>query len=274
MTNQEQSEARYVYCIISGSQSRTFDQAGIGGPADRVHAIPYQDVSAVVSDVPLAPFEPTAERWAAHEAVVEAVVAAGLTVLPLRFGTMFAGEDRVKAMLAAGYERYQECLASLHGRIEVCLTVVWAPEHVRPLVTAASPRFARIRDEIASRREELAHSQTGPGTRGKRYNLRKKLVKNAIQLDQVLREEVESAREERAFHIFTHLRKRAEETCLTPPPNEHIILNAAFLVETGALESFGRSVQELQNTAEPGLELQLSGPRPPYHFFSDGLPSP
>jgi hypothetical protein len=266
VSNQDQPEARYVYCIVGGGQSRTFDQEGIGGPTDRAYIIPYRDVSAVVSDVLLAPIEATAARCAAHEAVVEAATAGESAVLPLRFGTIFAGEDRVKEMLAADYERYRERLASLRGTIELGVKALWAPEHVRPTVTATNPRLARFREEIAGRRREFAQSQTEPSTRGKAYYFRMKLVKDAAQLEQLIWEEVEAAREARAFHVFTYLRERAVAACLTPLLNEQMILNAAFLVETGALERFGHSVQELQNTAEPGLEFRLSGPWAPYHF--------
>jgi len=262
----EGHEAKYVYCIVSGDERKVFGREGIGGQGDQAYTIPYQDISAVVSDTSLEVPEPTIEHVLAHEGVIEEAMA-GHTVLPLRFGVVFASEARVQEMLAENCQRYKEHLARLHGKVELGLKVLWGEEEVRSEVERASERVARFREEVAGRAQELKRIRERPGMRGKGYYLQLKLEKDMAQLEQLVREEMETAREREALRIFQDLRGRAVDACLTHLLDPSMILNAAFLVSRGEIEDFNQRVMELMRAnVEKGLELALSGPWPPYNF--------
>lgn len=262
----QKREAKYVYCIIPGDERKIFGREGIGGPGNQVHTIPHRDISAVVSDAPLEAPEPTTERVLAHEGVVEAVMSEH-TVLPLRFGVVFAGEARVKEMLEENYPQYKENLARLDGKVELGLKVLWGEAEIRREVQRASERVARLREEVAGRAQELKRVRGTPAMRGKVYYLQMKLEKDAAQFEQLVREEIEMAREREALHIFKDLRGRAVDACLTRLLDQRMILNAAFLVGRGEIEGFSQRVEELKGAnAEKGMEFALSGPWPPYNF--------
>ena len=274
MSRREEHEAKYVYCIIPGDERQVFGREGIGGPAcpersqrgNQVYTIPYQGISAVVSNTPLEAPEPTIEHVLAHEGVIEEVMA-GHTVLPLRFGVVFASKARVKEMLAENYPQYQETLAGLHGKVELGLKVLWGEEKIRKEVERASERVARFREEMAGRAQELKLARGTPAMRGKGYYLQMKLEKDVAQLEQLVREEMEVAREREALRIFQDLRERAVDACLTRLLDQSMILNAAFLVSRGEMGSFSQRVEELKSAnAEKGIEFALSGPWPPYNF--------
>ncbi len=274
MQELETHKARYVYCIISGDESRVLCREGLGGQAcpersrrdDQVYTISYRDISAVVSDVPLEPLEPTTDHVLAHEGVIEEVMA-GHTVLPLRFGIVFASEARVRGILEENYRPYRENLARLHGKVELGLKVLWGEAEVRREVERASERVARFREEMAGRAQELKRVRGTPGMRGKGYYLQMKLEKDVAQLEQLVREEMDAAREREALHIFKDLRERAVDSCLNRLLDQSMILNAAFLISRGKGESFSQRVETLKSAnAERGMEFALSGPWPPYNF--------
>ncbi|MBL7183148.1 MAG: GvpL/GvpF family gas vesicle protein [Anaerolineae bacterium] len=267
MQKREEPEAKYVYCIISGDQGKVFGREGIGGPGNQVYTIPYRDISAVVSDTPLEPLEPTTEHVLAHEGAIEEVMAEH-TVLPLRFGVVFASEARVKEMLEENYPRYQENLARLHGKVELGLKVLWEEAEIRREVERASERVARFREELAGRAQELKLARGTPAMRGRGYYLQMKLEKDVAQLKQLVREEMETTREREALHVFKDLRGRAVDACLNRLLDQRMILNAAFLVGRGEIEGFSQRVEELKSAnAEKGMEFALSGPWPPYNFI-------
>jgi len=270
----QEQEAKYVYCIIPGDERKVFSREGIGGPAcpersrrgNQVHTIPYRDISAVVSDTPLEAPEPTVEHVLAHEGVIEEAMAKH-TVLPLRFGVLFASEARVKEMLAENYPQYKENLARLHGKVELGLKVLWGEEEIRREMERASERGARFREEMAGRAQELKRARGTPAIRGKGYYLQMKLEKDVAQFEQLVREEMEATREREALRIFKDLRGRAVDACLTRLLDPNMILNAAFLVSRGEIEDFNQRVTELMRAnVEKGLEFALSGPWPPYNF--------
>ncbi len=266
MQKREGYKARYVYCIINGDQRRVFDQEGIGGPDNQVYAVPYREISAVVSDMPPGAPGPTIEHVLAHEGVIEEVMAEH-TVLPLRFGVVFASEARVKEMLEENYRGYKENLARLHGKVELGLKVLWGEEEIRRNVERANERVARFREEMTGRIQELKRVRETPGMRGKDYYLRMKLEKDVAQLEQLVREEMETTREREALHVFEDLRGRAEDARLNRLLDQRMILNAAFLVSREEIEGFSRRVEELKSAnAEKGMEFALSGPWPPYNF--------
>jgi len=262
----QKRETKYVYCIIPGDERRVFSREGIGGPGNQVHTIPYRDISAVVSDASLEPPEPTIECVLAHEGVIEEVMAEH-TVLPLRFGIVFASEARVKEMLEENYRGYKENLVRLHGKVELGLKVLWEEEKIRREVERASERVARFREEMAGRAQESKRARGTPAMRGKGYYLQMKLEKDVTQLEQLVGEEMEVARESAALPIFQDLRGRAVDACLTRLLDQSTILNAAFLVYQEEMEVFSQRVEELKSAnVEKGVEFALSGPWPPYNF--------
>jgi hypothetical protein len=282
VSRQERHEARYVYCIIPGDERQVFGQEGIGEPAcpepcpeqsrrgsrrgNQVYTIPYKDISAVVSDVALEAPEPTIEHVLAHEGVIEEAMAEH-TVLPLRFGVVFASEARVKEMLAENYPQYKENLARLDGKVELGLKVLWGEEEIRKEVERASEQVARFREEMAGRAQELKRARGTPAMRGKSYYLQMKLEKDVTQLEQLVQEEMEVAREREAVRIFQDLKGRAVDACLTRLLDQSMILNAAFLVSRGEIKSFSQRVEKLKSAnVEKGIEFMFSGPWPPYNF--------
>lgn len=119
----------YVYAFTGASHPLPIDGlAGVGERKPALRLVRQDGLAAVVSD---APENLRAKRRdvEAHERVLDTLLAAG-TVLPMRFGTVAADDDAVKAELASEAKRYTRLLRRLGGKVEVNVKAVHREEAV------------------------------------------------------------------------------------------------------------------------------------------------
>ena len=148
----EQS-AYYVYCIAESSAASSL-------PADSLPAaiedssnlewVPVNTLAALVSCVPRATYSEerlaehltdatwTAIRAMRHETVVE-YVAKRISVIPLRFGTIYLERDGIEQMLAARTRELEELIEHLRGREEWGVNVYCDRAVLMSSITTVSP---------------------------------------------------------------------------------------------------------------------------------------
>lgn len=157
------SELLYLYGIVSaGAAGRMDGLRGIDGAPLR--AIVEAGLAAAVSAVAPAEFEsaPLNEnvrsaswlepRAAAHQEVNAALLERTEAVLPLAFGTVFRGEERVGELLRSRTDELEARIARVRGRAEWVVTL----ERLAS-VPAAAPQPAAAasgREYLQRRREE------------------------------------------------------------------------------------------------------------------------
>lgn len=194
------------------------------------------------------------EMLQAHEDVVDTLMQ-WATVVPLKFGTILKDEKAALKMLQDSEKEFQSLLAKFTGRVEWGLKVYADKQALMEHVVQLEPKFTGL----AEKREKLS--------RGAAYLLGRKVeeeVKDqvATQLAQVTEE------------IFQELGKEAYESKLSSilpqkvtGKKREMILNAAYLVEqerSARLHERGKGLME--KYAIIGLDLEFSGPWPPYNF--------
>ncbi|MFL6073923.1 MAG: GvpL/GvpF family gas vesicle protein [Mycobacteriales bacterium] len=231
--------------------------AGVTGVAgEPVRVIEEAGLVAAVGDVDLADFgaealrrhledlDWLAARTRAHHAVVTAVAARG-PVLPLRFASVYLGEDRVRALLAGRRDDLRAALRRVVGRSE------WGVK----AYAAGSPAGAP-----AGTGEPAAESR--PGT----AYLRRR------QADLAAREEARRAATDQAERVDDALRRLAVAGRRHPPQDARLsgkphrmVLNSSYLVDDGRADEFTATVGSLAGR-HPGVQLELTGPWPPYSF--------
>jgi hypothetical protein len=257
----------YVYCIV-GDGSLELD--GIAAAIDDSHpltVIAEGRLQAVASAVALAEFGelPLRERlddlgWLedsarAHEEVLDRV-REQTTVVPMRLCTVYRSEDSVREMLAREAAVLEEALTRLTDKTE------WG---VKLYVDA---------EQLAAEAEEEAgeeHSRENPlaeARPGESYMLNKR--REALRKEQLAR-----VLDERCAEIHEELAATACESVLNrlQPPElsghtGEMALNAAYLVEDSAVQEFAELVARLQERHRPSLEIELTGPWPPYNFVN------
>jgi gas vesicle protein GvpL/GvpF len=226
---------------------------GVDGHPVRVHR--HAALGALVSEVPKDAFTEEALRTRledleslealarAHDLVLERAMTNG-PVVPFRLCTLYASQPRLDEMLDREGGTLRAALDRLDGMQE------WGVKAFLR-ATVATPA-ADGPDDAAS---------------GTEYLTRKREHRAAAVAG---REATEAA----VAEIHARLTERAAAAVLSRPQDRRLsgrdtemVLNAAYLVPGEGAAAFRATVAELGQRDEPeDVELELTGPWPPYHF--------
>ena len=244
------SQGRYLYAVTRGlSPAAITGETAIGGaPLDVVE---HRGLSVLVSTVDLDEFGEEALRrnledigWLekvarAHDDVVRLAAAHGTTA-PLRLVTICIGDDGVRARLDESYDRIEEALRRVDGRVE------WS---VKAFAHEPAPQ-ARA---------------SAPSAGGAAYLRARKAALEG-------RREQDEAAAETAERLHAVLTRSAVASRRLPPQDPRLsghegrmTLNAAYLVEEAESATFAREVERLA-AEHPDSRLTAGGPWPPYSF--------
>jgi gas vesicle protein GvpL/GvpF len=258
------TELRYVYAICEPLGTEL--PAGLTGVAgDRPHMFPHLGLVAVISHVPerdfaeqplrahLEDLDWLAETARAHERVIEALMSASITPLPLRLATVFHDDTGVRVMMEEQAAHFRDTLDRLQGRIEWGVKVYAEPE---PDAEAAQ----------------------GDGPRGKPASGRDYLRQRRRTV--MAREDTWQQAERFADRLHATLSAHAEGARLHPPQNPALasapgqnVLNAAYLVPRPYAEEF-MDVLDRTKSRERGVRIELTGPWAAYSFVESSGPGP
>jgi hypothetical protein len=180
-----------------------------------------------------------------HEHVIERIMAQR-PVLPVRFGTVLAGEERVREALAKRAPAMRADLDHVAGCVELGVRVLWDP----PPPSMNQTADAAVQESGAVEPQAL----------GTRYLLRRAAAEQA-------RLSIQQSAQELAGELSRALCARAVDTRQTVLQTERMLLNAAFLVRQAETSEFFAAVEKLR-ASHRQLAFLCTGPWPPYHFVS------
>jgi hypothetical protein len=252
MTERRTDDGRWVYGVLDGDVAGPPPCRGVGD-AHEVELIRHGDLAAAASPVSLEAFGERGLRESledldrlealarAHERVLDAALRIG-TVVPFRICTVYAGAEDVREML----ERERQPLAAALRRLRG--TAEWG-----------------VKAYLVGR--EKGGTATASAASGTDYLARKRTARDAAE---TARRELEATLDA----VHARLRERAAGAVLSAAQDRRLsgrqdpmLLNAAYLVSDADAESFGSVFAELgRGLSAQGLELELTGPWPPYHF--------
>jgi hypothetical protein len=255
----------YAYAIARGpdmtARAWVAGLTGIDGTALRaLDCGDCGEITALVSDVEFEQFEDAQlrrnledlawiERVAREHDRVVREVAAYTTVVPLRLATIFTSDVSAREQLDQRREASLSALERVAGRDE------WGVK--------AYPVSAV---EAGAEPEPVPAGAVGPG--------RAYLQRRQMQLqwqEQSLRAAMAEA--EQVYCALVQLavagRRHPPQDLRLSGRHEPMVLNAAFLVDTASAGTFALAVKQA-NAEHSGLELELTGPWPPYSFAIPG----
>ncbi|MBU4560937.1 GvpL/GvpF family gas vesicle protein, partial [bacterium] len=124
-------EGKYIYGIIGKGEEKEFGPIGIGDRQDTVYTIPYQDISAVVSDSQIVDYthmlkDAVARLLLGHQKVIEKIMNLEYTIIPTRLGTFASNEKEVSNILDKGYRIIRDIFREISGRIEIDVVATWS----------------------------------------------------------------------------------------------------------------------------------------------------
>lgn len=251
--------AIYLVCIGRQDSVRRGEKPGVEeGTKSRVVNVGAFD--ALVVDVPTEVFladdaesrlqdvawlTPRAER---HEQLVREAMEHG-TVMPVGFGSVFTSEDALQEALAPHLNEITEFLEDAEGAKEWSLKV-W---------TSRAAAVARAKQQIS---EQAANDMA----EGAAYLAARRLREEATQLA----EQNVLAQADELIEGLDEVLVDAVERRATQPedePDRWLVAHVAMLIDDVDLDSFNARLDQLAaELDQKGIDLELSGPWPPYSF--------
>lgn len=236
----------YIYCIAHAQPFEgeyIFKAQAIAGSEHPVRLLRYQDMMAVVSDVPAQRLDIKRDYLLAHEAVILETMERS-DVIPLSFGTIARGDREViEKLLKAAFEELNHQFEVIQGCVECDLKVLWNQERLFEEIVAENDRIRALRRSVAS----------AP-------------VNERIELGQLTSEAITWKSDQETRTLLEELEPLAVDTRLNRLLNDMMVVNAAFLVEKTRQEPFDRRVKALASAQDGRLIFIYTGPAPPYHF--------
>lgn len=221
---------------------------GIGGRGAPVRTIAYEDLVAVVSDVPGFRFDLTRENLLEHQKVLDEVLARS-DVLPFSFGTVAASDEEVRErLLRYGFDALHEQLEYVSGCVELELKAFWERERLFAEIVEENDEVRALRDSIPMLRDDEA-------------------AVAKITLGQITEEEIELKSTWEADGVLDVLEPIAVEVLVNPNLSDIMLLNASFLVERAREKEFDSAVFALGEARAGRLIFNYVGPLPPYSFI-------
>ena len=242
----ERTAGKYVYCIIRASEPLSFGRIGIGPGEAEVGTVSDEDLSAVVSDVPMDVLDPTRENVLAHQRVNETVMR-DRTALPMSFGTVFKTAGDIVELLRSAHGAFSEALRRMEDKFELGLKVIWDRDLVLREIEAEDEGLRRLKAEIES-------------ARGSTYFAR-------VQYGRAVDSALQRRSERYVAEIFESLRDVSVASRSNKLIGDRMILNAAFLVSRDQEQAFDQRVKEI-GARHDKLAFRYTGPWPPYNFVN------
>jgi hypothetical protein len=233
----------YVYGVVEPGGVPP-DAPGIDGAPLRL--IGGDGVAAIVSTV--AGREPAFDRtaMAAHARVLEVALEQG-NVLPMRFGVVMEAEEVQERLLGLHGDQLRAQLEHLAGTVELGVRVVYEHEPLLREVLAGEPQIAALRAQMQGRSQEATYYER-------------------IRLGELVAEAVERRRAADGQELLDGLAPVSLAVRASEPGHERVVLNAAFLVDRGAIADFDGALDRLAAERAGRMRVKCVGPVAPHSF--------
>ena len=115
------TQGKYFYGVTLCSEGKSFGHIGMND--GEVHTIPYRDIAAIVSDLPMKDYEITEDNTRRHIEVLRQIMESH-TVIPAEFGTTIKNEKILKHLLTKSYDPTRKCLQLVDNMVELGVKAV------------------------------------------------------------------------------------------------------------------------------------------------------
>ena len=250
----------WAYAVIQGD-SADDRIAGLRGVADEpVRALAAANLAAAVGTVRLGEFGEEALRrnledldWLAakaraHDGVISAIARSG-PVIPVRMATVYLDDARVERLLQNRRDDFHAALNLVTGREELGVKAYADPKKL----AGQDPQDPESRSGAAyllRRRREIASQE------------------QAYRVAAAAAERIHAAL---LAHAVDGKRKPASDRSLSGR-DAWTVLNGTYLVDKRSVDDFRAAVATVDEQST-GIELEITGPWPPYSFAGDVVTS-
>jgi len=228
-----------LYGIIETERRESFGNIGLGN--SEVYTIQYEDIGAVVSDIPV-DYKVEIEETMTHEKTLRKVMETH-TVIPMGFGVIAGNESEIINILKRGRMKFKNTLEKIDNKLQINVKISWD--------NAILMDILKENEEI----QVLSAKAKETANQSLKIELGKK-VKSA--LDERKNEYMKDI-----HSILGDLSIGSKQNKMT---NQDTLMNASFLVDKEKEHKFYDKLQELEKKYEKKLKYLCIGPLPPYNF--------
>jgi hypothetical protein len=248
----------YIYGILNSDTSLHFsipeDLLLEEGESNGVYTIAYHGISALVRDSEMVDVtqmrkDILARLLVGHQTVIERIMAAQNTIIPMRLGTHALNEAEVRDILSKGYNLIKEIFERISGKIEIDVAATWSG------LNSIIKEVAEGK-EIKEFKEKLLSSPKGINADDQR------------EIGFMLKKELDKKRDSYACQIQEALKTVSPDFKVHELMDDKMIVNIAFLVDKDKREDFDKKVEELNAEFNEKLNFRCVGPLPPYSFYT------
>lgn len=225
--------ATYVY----GVAEHGLALEGSGVVDGRVSTVEHRSLAAIVSPVPS--LHPRAKRSDifAHQDVLQRAFARG-TVVPFRFGTVYANEGAVVTeLLEPQHDAFMRLLDQLDGTVELSVRAYYVENAVLREILEEDQRVARLK---------------GRG--------------NDVALGEAAANALARKRTDEARSLGRTLTRLASDSVIEEPRTEYELFRGAFLVPRTEIDAFDAEMNALARERDGVVVFKYVGPLPPHSF--------
>lgn len=247
-------DRKHLFGILELNGDAPPEPIALGDYEGDLQMVGHRDIAAAVGRTPLADYraldkETLLRCLVAHQRVLEHLLARA-TVIPVKFGTLAAGDGEVERILQVGYADLKRALAESRGKTEFEVVGTWQVAQVLSEISV-EPEIRQLKAQVeALPAEARRQGQIEAG----------KAVKQ--RLDQRKREVQEALRAELSAGLAgCGCRLRLNETM-----DDGMVLNLAVLVPLAQQQGFEAALGALDESYAGRLSFRCIGPLPPYSF--------
>ena len=244
--------AKYIYGIVPNIYIKEIFQTGVNAG---IYAIPFQNISAIVSDsestqLDYSDKEALGHLLVHHQRTIEHLVEMGIkVVVPMRLGTIVRSKEAVINILACGYDLMMETLDKIEHLTEIDVAVNWADFSAVIKGIANNPVILELK-------EEILNSKNSPSPI------------DQVKVGMLIQEKLNIKNKEVELRILDMLSGFSEDIKTHEVMNDQMITNSAFLIKKNKTEKFEQAIDQLDEEYKGLLNFKLVGPLPCYSFYT------
>jgi hypothetical protein len=250
---------KYIYGIINSNVNLylTIPKALLLEESESngiVYTIPHQDISALVRNAKIVDYthmlkDILARLLVGHQTVIERIMAQGTTIIPMKLGTFAQDENEVKHILNKGYSLIKEIFEKITNKIEIDIVATWSNFN-------STVKEVGAEKEIKEFKERLLSNPKGT------------TVDDQMKIGLMIKKALDEKRAKFAREIQDRLRAVSEDSRIHELMDDHMVINAAFLISKAKHKDFEEKVEELNTTMLENLNFRCVGPLPPYSYYT------
>ncbi|WKZ16344.1 MAG: GvpL/GvpF family gas vesicle protein [Candidatus Jettenia caeni] len=248
---------QYLYGITKAFRRPIQDILGIENI--RVRALPYREITALISEVTMAKIPISNENVLRHALVIE-ILQKEQTVLPMRFSSVFKSGKEVFEFLNNRYAMFIADLEQLHNTFEMGLRIIMRSSDVRNAQSVQSDISGNVSKRNQANAPQSYRFGKNSLSSGTAYLERQRAYYTVLDENKTSVQEIVSTCHAQFEGIYT---KSQWDKGFSFLPG--ISLN--YLIHRDFLSEFRIRFYDLVASLKE-FRFLYSGPWPPYHFVS------